>query len=87
MAKKFPNRYRKGKYVRLAHLRTTKPGPVANRVKEGEDMDDDDLEVLRAVDIFKREQRKNWPGITDVIDIMRGLGWEKVGLGQLNSLT
>jgi len=39
-------------------------------------MDDDDLEAIRAVDKFRQEKRRT-PSITDILSVLKSLGWKK----------
>ena len=44
-----------------------------------EDTDDEDtLEFLRAIDAFKRSSGRNFPTWTEVLEIIRSLGYRKV---------
>ncbi|MFH0946118.1 MAG: hypothetical protein V2A76_13040 [Planctomycetota bacterium] len=40
--------------------------------------DTETLEFLKAIDLFKRTTGKNFPSWTDVLEIIRSLGYRKV---------
>lgn len=40
---------------------------------------DDETEFLRAMDRWKHDHHNPYPAWTDVLDVLRGLGWRKPG--------
>lgn len=40
-------------------------------------MDADELEFVQAVDIFKRVNNKPFPRLTELLTILKTLGWQK----------
>jgi hypothetical protein len=45
--------------------------------KPPESFDDDDVEALQTVDRFKQDHRVKFLTVTQLIEILKGLGWRK----------
>jgi hypothetical protein len=43
--------------------------------------DDDETEFLKAVERYKRERRRPFPTLSELLGVLKGLGWRKVGPG------
>jgi len=41
--------------------------------------DDEVFELLQAIDLWRRKSHRSFPAWSEVIGIMKGLGWKKVG--------
>jgi hypothetical protein len=39
---------------------------------------EEELEALKAVDRYKRDNRRPFPALTEVLGVLRSLGWRKV---------
>ena len=48
-----------------------------NFQKNPYEMDEDDLEYLRAVDKYRRTNKIRWMKATDYLTVLKSLGWEK----------
>jgi hypothetical protein len=65
-------------------MTTFKDVPTAQRTHtrarqhDGSGYTPEELEALRAVDQWKRANRKHWPALTEIMAILRSLGWRKV---------
>lgn len=46
------------------------------------DYDDDELEFLKAMDAFKRVNRKPFPTYTEILGVLKKLGWRKQDKGE-----
>ena len=44
--------------------------------------DDEELEFLKAVDAWKRKTGRQFPTCSELLEILRALGWRKVSGGQ-----
>ncbi len=54
-----------------------KGGSVATRVYIGEDIDADDVEFGRAMDFYKRRYQRPFPSYSEVLAVLRSLGYRK----------
>lgn len=60
--------------------RRSHPDYYTNRAfaTEGHDYTDDELEFMKAMDRYKRENRRPHPTCTEVLAVMKSLGYRKV---------
>lgn len=65
------------------HARKIPPQAAKKKRRRGNavttipDYDDDELEFLKAVDAFKRVKRKPFPTYTEILGVLKNLGWRK----------
>jgi hypothetical protein len=51
--------------------------PASQAVNDGSDYTPDEIEFMLAVDKYKREQRRPHPTWSEVLEVLRGLGYAK----------
>lgn len=59
-------------------LKRRKRGPgVRVPVSEHGEMNEDELEFIMAVDMYKRINNRPFPRLTELLDVLKTLGWRK----------
>lgn len=65
------------------YARKTQPQAPKKKRRRGNaittipDYDDDELEFLKAVEKYKRDKHKLFPTYTEILGVLKGLGWKK----------
>lgn len=66
------------------HANKKKPASIRKPRKRGmspgselPDYDADEFDFIKAIDRFKRENRKPFPTWSEVLGVLKGLGWRK----------
>ncbi len=64
---------------RRPHAVAAKPAKRGSRLvlHAGSEFTADELEFLKAIDQYKREKCRPHPTYTEILDVLRSLGWRK----------
>ncbi len=65
----------------MARTRKDSPTPLTSEINAGSDYTADELEFLKAVSDYKREHHRPFLSWTEVLRIVKSLGYEKTGGG------
>ena len=90
MSKESENQNRRMRYART-HLKrsTVESDPLSDAAKKGRlavahqnnigaDFTDDEFEFMKAMDAYKRKYQRPWPGFSEILAVLRSLGYQKL---------
>lgn len=54
-------------------------GEIASIFSHRDDVSDDELEFIRAMDAFKAKHKKPFPSLREILGVVKALGYRKAG--------